>query len=146
MIDDPATIDLLLVSQYVCPLASHGVACLGLTRFHYHLRCSFHLDHCASLPYFMEKVHIYNIHPPTRVCNCSDHVSFNVVYVQGTCVHDPPHEGHLQDAAHRFRQSEARHHAQILSPLSGYQPPVMRLTIVVVVAVMLVVEWMGGFG
>ncbi|ELR16902.1 putative cleavage and polyadenylation specificity factor, putative [Acanthamoeba castellanii str. Neff] len=46
MIDDPATIDLLLVSH-------------------------FHLDHCASLPYFMEKStfkgRVYMTHPTKAI-------------------------------------------------------------------------------
>jgi Cft2 family RNA processing exonuclease len=63
MIDDPATIDLLLVSQYTYALTleppppnlclSERVPADAMLSCDTH---SFHLDHCASLPYFMEKV------------------------------------------------------------------------------------------
>ncbi len=79
--------------------------------------CSFHLDHCGALPWFLEKVWFIieaisfnNCLPPfpllyTRLAStllflwCID-------YVQGACVHDPSHQGHLQVVAIRLYKSQ----------------------------------------
>lgn len=57
-LEDPSSIDLLLVSQYVT--VTHGT-----------YDTSFHLDHIASLPYFLEKTtfkgRVFMTHPTKAI-------------------------------------------------------------------------------
>ncbi len=68
---DPSTIDVLLITQYLFPpLSFHPFSFLFFAPSVKSVRlllnfalkiCSFHLDHAASLPYFLEKVMFHHL-------------------------------------------------------------------------------------